>query len=162
MSKKIHIVMKSTGEYDDSFESPYRAFTDKKKAEALAKEKNEYFSDLEERYKSIDFDVEETVDKLFIRYLQDTDSRLYEMYNKAMTSNDSNDYDEFYWENWYDKRNEFVENNELFAKYSDICNLTDDERNAIRTNIEYNKIRDENGWTMPYFYVSNKVLELEE
>lgn len=155
--KQIYIVMKSTGEYEDSFDAPFKAFTDKDKADAFVDEKQKYYDDLEEKYRAIDFDVQEKMRELFDRYLQDTHKNLFEAYKKAM---DAEQYDEsFNWDAFYDMESDFCDNSELVNRYMDICGLSDNERNAILVNKEY---RDNYEDGMPFFYVSHHVLELED
>ena len=82
--KKIYIVMESCGQYEDRFESPVKAFTDKNKAEAFVEEKQKYYDELDEKYSAIDIDIQEKMTQLFNRYLKDTDKEMYDAYLKAM------------------------------------------------------------------------------
>lgn len=155
--KKIYIVMESCGQYEDRFESPVKAFTDKNKAEAFVEEKQKYYDELDEKYSAIDIDIQEKMTQLFNRYLKDTDKEMYDAYLKAI------DLDveakNFNWDEYYEKESDFHDNSELVNKYMDICKLTDDERNAIAVYKEY---EDNNYDGLPYFYVSHKELELED
>lgn len=156
---KIYIVMESTGQYEDRFERPFKAFTDKNKAEELVKKKNEYYDDLIDRYRSINFDVEEKMRTLFDRYLMDTDKEMYEAYQKADSHYNTDS--EFNWNEFYDKENDFEEDNDLVKKYTEICGLTDEERDAILVYLEY-EYNSHNNDGLPYYYVSRNALELEE
>lgn len=155
--KKIYIVMESCGQYEDRFESPVKAFTDKNKAKAFVEEKQKYYDELDEKYSAIDIDIQEKMTQLFNRYLKDTDKEMYDAYLKAI------DLDveakNFNWDEYYEKESDFHDNSELVNKYMDIYKLTDDERNAIAVYKEY---EDNNYDGLPYFYVSRKELELED
>lgn len=155
--KKIYIVMESYGQYEDRFDSPVKAFTDKNKAKAFVEEKQKYYDELDEKYSAIDIDIQEKMTQLFNRYLKDTDKEMYDAYLKAI------DLDveakNFNWDEYYEKELDFHDNSELVNKYMDICKLTDDERNAIAVYKEY---EDNNYDGLPYFYVSHKELELED
>jgi hypothetical protein len=154
---KIYIVMKSTGQYEDSFESPYAAFTNKDKAEAFAETKNDYYHNLEEQYRAIDFDVQGKMEELFDRYLEDTNKEMFEAYKDAIKPENTKNI--FNWDIYYDEQLVFYENKELFNKYLEICNVTDKEKVALEVSKEYD---DASYDGMPYFYVSGHVLDLEE
>ena len=159
---KIYIVMESTGQYEDRFESPYKAFTSKEKADACVDKLKAYYDDLMDRYNQIDFDVQEKLNDLFDRYLQNTNNEMFVAYKKAMSETvDTISEEEFDWDLYYDIENDFKENNELVNKYADICGLSDKERNAINVYHEYSEHMDFDG-SLPYFYVSHQVLDLEE
>jgi membrane-bound lytic murein transglycosylase len=158
---KIYIVMKSTGQYEDSFESPYKAFTSQEKADACVDKLKTYYDDLMDRYNQIDFDVQEKLDDLFDRYLQNTNNELFVAYKKAMSETvDAISEGEFDWDLYYDIEDDFKKNKELVNKYADICGLSDKERNAINVYHEYSEQADCDG-SLPYFYVSSHVLDLE-
>ena len=159
---KIYIVMKSTGQYEDSFERPYKAFTSREKANACADKLKAYYDDLMDRYNQIDFDVREKLNELFDRYLQNTNNELFIAYKKAMEEPvDRIPEVEFDWNEYYNIEDDFKKNKELVNKYADICGLSDKERNAINVYQEYYEQMDGDG-TLPYFYVSNQILDLEE
>ena len=155
--KNIYVVMKSCGQYEDRFDNPVKAFTDKNKAEAFAKEKQKYYDELDEKFRAIDFDVQEKKDNMFDRYLKDTNKEMYDAYMKAMDSD--GEAMNFNWNEYYEKEQYFHNNSELINKYAEICELTDDERNAIAVYDEYN-YNDYDG--LPYYYVSHIEVELEE
>ena len=159
----IYIVMKSTGQYEDRFERPYKAFTDKEKAERLVKEKNDYYSDLGSRYMKIDIDVQTKLEEMFARYLQDTDKEIYEAYQKAIKHEEwfEDVEDTFDWDGFYEKQNGFKEDKALVSKYIEICGLTDKERDAVLVYLEYEENSQYHDG-LPYFYVSHHVLKLEE
>ena len=159
---KVYIVMKSTGQYEDSFESPYKAFTSQEKADVCVDKLKAYYDDLTDRYNQIDFDVQGKLNELFDRYLQNTNNEMFIAYKKAMTETvDSIPEVEFDWDEYYDIEDNFKENKELVNKYADICGLSDKERKAISVYQEYSEQMDCDG-SLPYFYVSNRVLSLDD
>jgi hypothetical protein len=159
---KIYIVMESTGQYEDSIERPYKAFTSQEKADACVYKLKAYYDDLMDRYNQIDFDVQEKLNELFDRYLQNTNNELFIAYKKAMEEPvDRIPEVEFDWNEYYNIEDDFKKNKELVNKYADICGLSDKERNAINVYQEYSEHMDCDG-SLPYFYVSHQVLDLEE
>lgn len=168
MKKQIHIVMKSTGSYEDRFESPVKAFTSKGKAEAYVSIKNEYFNNLRDRYEQIGDDTINNIERLFEEYLKDTNIDFYNECQKSKanyeeyikTADNSDGFaDSFNWDEYYDKQSEFDKNTELVEKYADKLGLTEKEKEDIRANREYN----EYGYDeIPYFYVSPHILDLED
>ena len=166
--KKVYIVMKSTGQYEDRFESPQKAFTSKEKADAYVESKNNYFDKLQERYDEIDYDVDENIGKLFNEYLKDTDKNFYDAsvesdksYDAYKKKNGNYDgfHDTFDWDRYYDLRSDFEENVELVNKYIDKCSLTEKEKEDFSVYREYHE-QERDG--LPHFYVSHRELELIE
>ena len=154
--------MESTGQYEDSIERPYKAFTSQEKADACVYKLKAYYDDLVDRYNQIDFDVQEKLNELFDRYLQNTNNELFVAYKKAMSETvDTISEGEFDWDEYYNIEDDFKQNKELVNKYADICGLSDKERNAISIYQEYSEHMDCDG-SLPYFYVSHQVLVLEE
>jgi len=166
--KNIYIVMKSTGQYEDRFDSPEKAFISKDKAEAYVKSKKDYFDKLQERYDEIDYNVDEKIGKLFNEYLKDTDKDFYDAsvesdkaYEKYKEENGNYDgfHDTFDWDKYYELRDNFEENTDLVKKYIDKCGLSEREKEDFSIYREYHE-QERDG--LPYFYLSRHVLELEE
>ena len=77
------------------------------------------------------------------------------LYDKTKNVNEEHNVN---WEDYYDLLNDFIDNKELIEEYSNICELSDKERETIEVYEQWNRIQD--CGTMPYFHVNMQSLTL--
>jgi hypothetical protein len=159
MNRKIWIVESIVGQYEDKVITPEKAFVSKDKAEKYADEQNRYFEELHRKYKNSDIDGEDILQKIFNKYLEDTDKEFYDAYVEA--DNDTTGEILFEWDDYYDKELEFTDNKELVSKYKDICQIEGKELEALEIFYEWQEKCSYDS-DVPYFFVSSREIEIVE
>ena len=148
----MYVVLKTEGQYEDTYTCPFKIFSSLEKAEAFAKEQNEYYNNLDKKYQEFGYNGSSIYNKLFDKYLETTNK---ELYDKTKNLNEEHNVN---WEDYYDLLNDFIDNKELIEKYSNICELSDKEKETIEVYEQWNRIQD--CGTMPYFHVNMQSLTL--
>lgn len=148
----MYVVLKTEGQYEDTYTYPFKIFSSLEKAEAFAKEQNEYYDNLDKKYQEFGYNGSSIYNKLFDKYLETTNK---ELYDKTKNLNEEHNVN---WEDYYDLLNDFIDNKELIEEYSNICELSDKERETIEVYEQWNRIQD--CGTMPYFHVNMQSLTL--
>lgn len=156
-NKKVYILEEITGEYDDKHTRVLSVFFDHDKAVAECQRLTEEYDKIREEYDSIDYDVDMLKDDIFKDYLKDINEELYEEVLRA--EKDDKYSKEFDWDKYYDARDEFYLEEELFDEYKDKHGCTEQQKHDIEI-MDY--VTDEIGYDFPFFYVSHYPVDLIE
>ena len=157
--EKVYIIEEIHGSYEDKFMRPYMGYMDKEKAQKKCDELNDYWRRVENTYSSNKMDQADLKEKVFKEHLKETNKELFNEVEKACEYSSSESYspdkDNFDWDKFYDKLDEFCEDFEEFIDFAKtLCNKKEVEfLNAAHLLEPF-------FYEAPYYYVSYQPIEI--
>ena len=125
------------------------AFTSFDMAQEYADKKNDEMAKLNQEYKSIEFKTIELTNRMFTRYIQDTDE---EFFSKLVSDKkgDTEEEDSAFWDEHYRRLDDFMSDSDAVEKVMNDMGVSDEDKKAIRVSMEYNSYLH----GLPYYYAS--------
>lgn len=151
--EKIFIVEETTGQYENMFTRPVKAYRSEKEAKTYCDEQNKYYEELSDMYTDLTdpsstFNADNIKEKAFHAYLKDVNPHLIEQYERLSVGNF-----DFDWKSYDDYETNFDCDQEIKEKYYKKIGLSDDDIKKIKIIEEYEDLYD----GIPYFSVSREI-----
>jgi len=149
----IFIVEETTGQYEDRFTRPVKAFRSEKEAKTYCDEQNKYYDELSNMYTDLTdpsstFNAANIKEKAFNSYLKDVAPDLVEQYERLSIGKIC-----FDWKSYAEYETNFDCDQATKEKYYKKIGLTDDDIKKMKIIEEYEDLY----YGIPYFSVSREI-----
>jgi len=131
------------------------AFTSFDSAQEYSDYKNDEMAKLNQEYKAVEFKSIELTNRLFTKYIQDTDE---EFFSKLVSDKkgESEEEEGAFWDEHYRRLDDFMSDSEAVEKVMTELGFDEDDKKAIRVTMGYKSFP--NG--LPYYYVSKNPIRV--
>lgn len=140
--EKIFIVEETTGEYEDRFTRPVKAFRSEEDANAYCNEQQKYYDELSDKYTELtdpksEFNADALNEKAYQAYLKDVAPDLLEHYEKLGSNANDRSFD---WERYYKYESSFLGNSDTRKKYYKKIGMSEKDIENMEIIDEYNEL----------------------